>query len=268
MKLSDYIIMSDVDGTLLSHEGHIPQRNIDALKRFAAKGGRFGIATGRAKEVIGDFVKVLPVNAPCVIHNGGGIYDYAQGKYLLETFLPDSAKAAVKSICKEFPDSSALVIAGEHYYQIQSGGPLPKLSEAHSKVLRYAEIDKIVPAWYKVVFWLEESRVDAFNQYVADANFADVRFVYTSKIMPELLPAGSSKGDALQRMERLGFLKRECLAAVGDFYNDIEMLEFAAVGAATAEAPDAVKAKAKIVTGPCDGGAVADLVEYLERIAD
>ena len=48
-KLSDFIVISDVDGTLIDHEIGVPKRNRDAIYRFIEAGGRFGIATGRSR---------------------------------------------------------------------------------------------------------------------------------------------------------------------------------------------------------------------------
>lgn len=43
--LSRYLIVTDIDDTLLPHEGEIPKRNLDAIYRFQKKGGKFTFAT-------------------------------------------------------------------------------------------------------------------------------------------------------------------------------------------------------------------------------
>ena len=54
-------------------------------------------------------------------------------------------------------------------------------------------------------------------------------------------------------------------AAVGDTYNDIPMLEVAAEAFAPANCIDAVRATGARILSPCQDGAVADLVEILDR---
>ena len=44
--LSRYLIVTDIDDTLLPHEGEIPKRNLDAIYRFQKKGGKFTFAVG------------------------------------------------------------------------------------------------------------------------------------------------------------------------------------------------------------------------------
>ena len=45
--LSDYLLISDIDGTLVNTKKEIPPRNIEAIAHFREMGGRFTIATGR-----------------------------------------------------------------------------------------------------------------------------------------------------------------------------------------------------------------------------
>lgn len=270
MKISDYILISDVDGTLLPYGGEIPRRNFEALERFTANGGKFGIATGRSKELTEEFVKTMPVNAPCVLYNGGGLYDFDKGEFLMQMFLPESAKLDVEAIRKAVPNASVLVISDNHYYHVSQEIPFAfaNFTETHKKYIEEAYITTLNSPWYKVLFSLSEKESPAFDEYLSSTSFEGIRFVRTNPTLVELLPAGSTKGFALEKLVELGHFKRDGIAAIGDYYNDIEMIEFAAVGAATAEAPDDIKAKAQFVTGPCTEGAVADLVEYIESIAD
>jgi len=53
--------------------------------------------------------------------------------------------------------------------------------------------------------------------------------------------------------------------AIGDYYNDLEMLGLAGISAAPSDAPEDIKAAADLIVGPCAKGALADLVEHLEE---
>ena len=47
----NYLIISDLDGTIIPRGGKVSEANKKAIAAFAAGGGHFGIATGRTPEV-------------------------------------------------------------------------------------------------------------------------------------------------------------------------------------------------------------------------
>jgi hydroxymethylpyrimidine pyrophosphatase-like HAD family hydrolase len=72
--------------------------------------------------------------------------------------------------------------------------------------------------------------------------------------------AGCSKGSTLARWaESRGFARHEVMA-VGDNFNDLEMLEFAGTGVVMGNAADAVKALGFHVTASHDDGGLADAI--------
>ena len=56
----------------------------------------------------------------------------------------------------------------------------------------------------------------------------------------------------------------ENVYAVGDYFNDEELLEAAGHAVVPANAPEELQRKAELVVCDCRSGALADLVEFLE----
>jgi Cof subfamily protein (haloacid dehalogenase superfamily) len=270
LKISDFLIMSDVDGTLLPFGASgVPERNLEALRRFTGKGGRFGIATGRAKTSTEPFVRSLPVNAPCVIYNGGGLYDYDSQEFLMQIYLPEKIKEDIARLKEALPSVPIVVVCRDDYLHVNKDTTPEVFSVDRKKQFDSVPLDEIAAEpWNKAVFLVPEDDSAAFDDYIAKQSYEGVRIVRTTGTLVELLPENSNKGAAIERLVALGYAKRECIAAIGDYYNDIEMIRLAGIGATTAEAPDDIKAEADFITGPSTGGAVADLVEYLESIAE
>jgi len=269
MKLGDYLLFSDVDGTLLPYvSGGVPQRNIEAIERFIEKGGRFGIATGRSRTSAEEFIKLLPVNAPCVILNGVGLYDYSAGEYLMKHFLPEEAKGYVKQIMADLPDVSALVVVDEDYYHLNPNVQFESFTSEYRKRFKGETAETMAVKWGKALFSGKSGPLEKLRKYIGAQDFKDVRFVETNETLIELLPHGLSKGSALEKLASIKGYKRENVAAIGDYYNDFEMLEYAGVSATVADAPDDIKAVCDYVAGKCEDGAVADFIEYLESICE
>jgi hypothetical protein len=70
-----------------------------------------------------------------------------------------------------------------------------------------------------------------------------------------------SKAKGLEVLSGILGIKREEIIAVGDNFNDLEMLRFAGLGVAMGNAPETVKQKADFVTAKNDEDGVAFLVE-------
>ena len=75
-KFSDYLLVSDMDATLLDDNHTISEENRQAIDYFIKNGGRFTVATGRMVEAVRAYMPNLHINAPAVLHNGAKIYDY------------------------------------------------------------------------------------------------------------------------------------------------------------------------------------------------
>ena len=269
--LSDLVIMSDVDGTLLhwaKNGGKTPARNIEALERFTSKGGRFAIATGRALLTARPVAEVLPVNFPCVILNGGAVYDFQSNEYLHKLYLPDGAQRYVKEILKAFPQCGGVFVDENYYYDVDGVTRNEYLRLYPNNLLMPVGFDELKGPFLKALIVLPPERMKPVYEYVSQASFNGVRFVLSDRHMLEMLPDGSSKGDALERITRLTGVKRENMVAIGDFYNDIEMIEYAGLGVTMSDAPEDIRNIAQMIVCPCADGALADLVERLESRCD
>ena len=81
----------------------------------------------------------------------------------------------------------------------------------------------------------------------------------------EMLPEQASKGKALMRAAEFAGFCMQNVYAIGDYYNDVELLDAAGVAVVPENAPDDLKERADLVVGHCYHGAVADLIEEIER---
>ena len=106
------------------------------------------------------------------------------------------------------------------------------------------------------------ARVEEFGNA---QGWKDVRFFRTGRPFVEMLPAEAEKGTALTELMDLLGIPPARTVAMGDYYNDAGMLAAAGFAATTAEAPDAVRYLCRGIFGRCEDGALADLIEALER---
>ncbi len=81
----------------------------------------------------------------------------------------------------------------------------------------------------------------------------------------ELVPKNSTKATGIKELAKILGIKKGGIFAVGDYYNDIEMIAAADVGAATKDAPEEVRLVADITVKSASEGAVADFIDFLSR---
>ena len=88
-----FILVSDMDGTLVGSNREVSKKNRDAIKYFTERGGKFTVATGRMVQSVEEFVSDLHIKCPTMLHNGAKIYDdYAHH--------PTEIKATLESALK------------------------------------------------------------------------------------------------------------------------------------------------------------------------
>jgi len=79
----------------------------------------------------------------------------------------------------------------------------------------------------------------------------------------EVLSPAANKGNGLRVLAQYLGIPQEETAAIGDYLNDVEMVQWAGIGAAVANAVDEVKAVADVHMPSNEEGGVARFIDYL-----
>ena len=266
MDLSGILLVSDLDGTLIGENFVVPQRNLDAIARFQQEGGSFAIATGRSILSGGHYAELTHPKGPCICLNGTILYDYTQQKMLWDCHLDQRTAAEyIQRLYDRFPT------AGIEYFCIKTIHILRRnayvTEHLNHEGVSWKEGPPIDPAqpWYKALFADDPEKKDALEAFSATFPHPGVRFVSSSENYLEMLPEQASKGNALVKAAELAGFRMENVYAIGDYYNDTELLEAAGVSVVPENAPDDLKEQADLVVGHCYQGAVADLIVEIER---
>lgn len=264
-KLSDLWIFSDIDGTIVEAPNPIPSRNLEALRRFIGEGGHFAVATGRSVDSALQYVPQLPVNVPCITFNGAAIYDFSKKELVAAHYLPESWREYIAVIRERFPQAGVTLLSDRLYASV---GEKPYvqtyLVDADHVVPQYLRMEDVSEPCIKAIIVLLEEDVPKLQAFLDECDWKDVSVLRSSPNFVELLPNGTDKGTGLREYARLMGIPIENTIAIGDYYNDEAMLRAAGLSVTVEGAPEEVKYLCRHVTGPCMGGALADLVEFLE----
>ena len=277
-KFDHVLLASDFDNTLvytqsaLDNGTDIPPmcpRNREALDYFIQNGGLFAISTGRALPAFMDYAKDVPMSAPCVIANGAAIYDFRANEYLYTAFLGEAIYDHMAEVLARFP-----TLAFEVYHddcRIHAMNPNryirnhEHLTRSPVQVVeRFADIDLPI---IKILFEEDFPVLDAVRTFILSRPWGrEYELIYSNEHLLELTAAGATKGGMILRLASLLGVARKDIYCIGDHKNDIPMLEVSAVPFAPANAIPAVHEFGARIVSHCSDGAVADVVEYLDKI--
>ena len=265
------LLACDIDGTLME-SGYINPKNIEKIEEFMSEGGMFSISTGRSIGAISDVLAVIKNISPSVVANGCMVYDYNNDEIIFETVLPQSEHCFAKFIKDLDFDIGIEIHCGPEVYTLKRN-ERTTLHQVYEKFqapdIEFDDIDSY--KWHKAVFIFNcpEDR-ERVKELLSDMDKNSV-FIDTSVIINgefqyyiEQLPMGVSKAYSLKKLCESFSIKDDGLFAIGDYYNDIEMLKLADVSAVPVASPDDVKELAEHITCSCKDGAVADFIEYLK----
>lgn len=256
------LICSDWDGSL--SRGHIAPgnevcpENREAIRYFQENGGLFTVCSGRYPNFILSFKEQVFPNTALISLNGSLIVDPVSGETLREQVLDRAIYPYLDRILDAFPYQAEFL-----QYPVGAGGATTYSREEYEK--RRETIEN-TPC-YKALLVTDDGEHgvalrDTARKIIAGTGFEAAR---SWPIGLEFINRESNKGGAVRFLkERTG---ADLLVTVGDYENDIPMLETADIGYAVANAIDEVKAVADRTTNAtCSEGAVAEIIGDIEKI--
>lgn len=276
-KFTGVLLASDYDNTLLNTETaflsgratpEIPPRNLQALAYFMDNGGTFTVSTGRAVPSIRNFAADIPCNAPFIVANGAALYDFSARAYADMMSLPDSVPDRAGEILSLFPTAALELYDTKDIVRAVRPNQYTRLHERITRVpvVVHAELSEVPRPVLKMMFEDEHETLERVQAEVLARGWtAECEVFFTAKTLLEVTAKGATKGAMVLRLaERLG-IARENVYCAGDEANDISMLQAAAEGFAPSNCTEPVRECGATIVGDCSDGAIADIIDILDR---
>ena len=131
----------------------------------------------------------------------------------------------------------------------------------HEKVKSIDDVPK--DGWMKVIFWSNPITINRLRDLVDKMPNPDANFMSSSLWSFEMLQKGTHKGVGIMKLADMLGIEKSHVAAIGDYYNDWEMLETVGLPACAGQAPKPIHKICKFEACHCNDGCVADLLEYI-----
>lgn len=265
MQVKDIILVSDLDGTIIPSSGVITQKNINAIKRFRELGGTFSIATGRAPLHAKYLCDILGVEGMIVCNNGACIFDVLKEKIVWAKNLDSGFKDIIKYVIKNFKEHVAIQAISDNnkYFLVNETVLFKEAISKHFNDDDIIDVDNLVDNICKVLFLIDEDVFDTVANAISEHTSDEFELVRSGGACFEMMSKGVTKGLPLPKLAELYGKSIANVAAIGDYYNDIELLKNASISAAVGNAPDIVKQAASFVVNTCDKDGFSEFVDFL-----
>ena len=275
------IVALDLDGTLLDSAKRLSEANRAALADAAAKGVLIVPTTGRFFGMMPECIRDLPFVRYAITVNGAQVFDRATDAALVREEIPLDVALAVMRVLdrydviydcyrnnwgwmtEAFKAKAADYATDAHYLKMiaEFRRGVPELKAHLTATAAEGDVQKIM-------LFTRLTADPAAMQAIADevsAAFPSIKVTSSTWNNLEFNARTAHKGEALRRFaETQGLTLANCMA-FGDGMNDLTMVEAAGVGVAMANAVDAVKRVAKVVTLSNDEDGVANILSKMRK---
>ncbi len=265
--LEKWLVTSDIDGTLNNKKRELPKINLEAITNFVNKGGKFTLASSRSPQSMRRHYSKLPLTIPAVVINGAGIYDYQKEEMIYFSPLSQKAMEDICKVAKKYPTVDEVVVTKDSLYISGLGfwGMIYVIADKLDHIIRH-DINQVPKEdWGKVIFSGPPWRVRHAKKRLQKIPESEFIVIDTSIVSFEVLAKGTHKGSAVLRLAAMLGIDPDHTAAIGDYYNDYEMLTQVGIAACCGQAPRKIKEICEYVTCHCNFGAVADFLNYFEK---
>jgi hydroxymethylpyrimidine pyrophosphatase-like HAD family hydrolase len=259
------MVVTDLDGTLLDPRGHLGAANRGALERLGEGGTLRVVATGRS---LYSARKVLDEEFPIdylVFSSGAGILDWPSAELLVVHQMErEHAQGAVDALLARHLDFMVHmgVPDNHHFYLHDTGVDNP---DFHRRWDRYR--DFALPLDGRDVAHMEVSQLLAIEAPEQDSQFEELvreldhlNVVLTTSPLDhrsrwiEIFPPEASKSRASEWIRRRHRIPHDAVLAVGNDFNDRDLLDWAQSSYVVANAAGMLKSRYRVVASNDDQG--------------
>ncbi|MDA1192200.1 MAG: Cof-type HAD-IIB family hydrolase [Candidatus Poribacteria bacterium] len=276
MTLPYRILALDLDGTLLTTNKTVSPRTLASIRRVEAMGARVVIVTGRNLPKACESARLLGVPTTVIAHNGAVTADGDTESVMDAAFIPSET---AHRLCAEFRardcEPFLYVRDGDEFrltYESNERNPARDryLAANASVSRRVAQVEDGIDAVEIVhIVAIEpmsrvKSTLDELTGVHSSPNGATVMTsggLYDgSHWFLEAVPTTASKLIAISSLCDDWNISLNKVIAVGDNYNDAELLAAVGLGVAMGNAPDEIKRISRRTVGTNDEDGIADLL--------
>lgn len=260
-----YLIVTDIDHTLLNHHGELLEKNVTALRQAQSQGAMVVLATARSYAGALPIHQALGLTTPLIVSNGTLVCQPNGTALMAEALTVPTAQHVVETFSNtpyhwNFRTTEAAFLHPDFdvsRHPFNDPQHYRRISPEHLTTVM-GKYDGLVTA---TVFGFELRDLSEHDWAMLELT---VDYYppshYSSREAVSVMSNKASKGNAVRWLRSYLKLENADTLCLGDSTADVTMFDLG-IGVAPANASDSVKEKAHWVAPHCDEGAVAAALE-------
>lgn len=256
------LVALDVDGTFVDWVDDVEVVSpavVEAVCRVVDAGVPVVISTGRSVPGVLRAAEMLGLRGGLAVASNGAVTLSYPPTEILDTVTFDAADV-VRQLLVEVPDAHVAVEEVGRGFRINKQFPVGEISGE----LTVQSVDELVAEPVtRVVIRSPDQSVEDFAALTERLGLHGINYYVGYTAWLDLAPQGVSKATGLEQVARRHGVGAADVLAIGDGWNDVEMLRWAGRGVAMGQAPLDVQGAADDVTDTvADDGVVRELARW------
>ncbi|WP_128893723.1 HAD family hydrolase [Longirhabdus pacifica] len=241
----------DVDGTLLDDDHQCSSENIAAIREAHDKGIEIVLCTGRSPDSTYPILKNdIGIQGTLITHNGALTTD-EHLKIVDECGFTIETVTQLVAYCREHAVQWDVNTASDIFCEHVSDEGAEMYKKFFLEPKRIDNVFELKDATIlKFCCYGTISEMDQLEKQFASLHLdkLGLRMIRSGDFFIDVIHSDVGKGHALKQFVEQKGIKAEEVLAMGNYYNDLDMLQFAGLGIAVDNAPEEVKLSANEVT--------------------
>ncbi|HUY42485.1 MAG TPA: Cof-type HAD-IIB family hydrolase [Acidimicrobiales bacterium] len=243
------LVLSDVDGTLVTPDKTLTPQSRRAVEKLGEAGILFAVTSARPPQGLAMLVEPLRLRTPLGALNGALIVDNDL-RVLEERTIGDDVVAPLVDVMLA-QRLSVWVYQGSRWFVLDENGPHV---EHEARVCQFrpttlSDFSSVEGGVTKLVGVSDDASACASASAAIEATFASrVSATRSQPYFLDITHPDATKGEVVRFLAKSYGVALEEIATIGDMHNDVSMFAESGLSIAMGNADDAVKAAASRVT--------------------
>ncbi len=258
------LVAMDLDDTLLRDDCTISERAVAAIRKARGLGVKITIATGRMPISARPYAQQLALDIPVINYHGAMIQNALSGEVIFRRVIPVKLAREIVEYLQEKHFHVQIYLRDRVFAQKLNdySGIYKRIASVQIEQRDLCQVlEEEAEGVEKMLVMAEEHVLDDLVTILRKRYSEMIHFTKSKPMFLELTEITVNKGVALANLAELYGIARDEVMAIGDSYNDIEMLEYAGLGVAMGNARLEVQIKANVITGTNQEDGVAQALE-------